>query len=475
MNVTTKKTTKEEIMKPVGKILLIALFACSLLVLTIASSLFAQEEKVVDEIAELRKENEALRQQVQELLQQLEDLKEHTLQLRDREKAEQLKAEDTRKKADELQAEAMMMKDRRREEVQALAEERMQALQMAIEQMQKQYEEKAVKVADEKLKSQRDAVVRALEDARRKYKAGPDSKAQSMTGLPNPLDQVLAALDMELSKQIEDFPKLLDRQTQLSKRAGNLDKAILARDDAGLLLQLRFEKVQICRQLGRTDEAIAELRKIIEENPDELSTPARWTLIEILQEKNQQESVLAELKAMLETAKDPGEKRNAIYAILSLAGDDPEAKLEWIDKITDWLSESKEKAKRTACRTNLLYLKMAIDMYSLDHGDRFKELSDLYPTYVKDFQIFTCPTAEGAKISRQEDIDEKSSYIFRKGLPESPPDAWVLCEKPSNHGGEGGHVLLSNGEVKWLDAADLKGFVEKIREEKLPTATDTSF
>ena len=479
MNVTRKEIAKEEIMKPVGRILLIALFASSLLSLTTARSLFAQEVNVEEEIAELRKENEALRQQVQELVQQLADLKEHTLHLKDLEKAARLKIEDARREAEQLLAEAMTevtgksIEERGQEAMQDFAIKRMEALQMAIEQMQKQYEDKAVKVAEEKLKSQRDAVLQALESVRKKSKAGPDSKAQAMTGLPDPLDQARAALDMALSKEMADFPKLLDRQTLLSKRAGSLDKAILERDDAGLLLQLRFEKVQICRQLGRTDEAIAELRRIIEENPGEFSTPARWTLIEILQESKQQESVLAELKGILETARDPSEKRNAIYAILSLAGDDPQAKLEWIDKITDWMSESKAKAKRTECRTNLLSLKAAGELYSMDHGESFSKLSDLLP-YVKGSDVFICPTAEGAKINRQEDIDEKSSYVVRTGLPESPsPDEVVLYEKPSNHGGEGGHVLLNSGEVKWVAAADLRRIAEKIQEEKLPAVTPT--
>ena len=59
------------------------------------------------------------------------------------------------------------------------------------------------------------------------------------------------------------------------------------------------------------------------------------------------------------------------------------------------------------------------------------------------------------------------SYVLEPERPEglAPPIAWVVAYEPlSNHGGEGGAVLLSDGHVEWVKPMDQIAHIRASRE-----------
>ena len=127
------------------------------------------------------------------------------------------------------------------------------------------------------------------------------------------------------------------------------------------------------------------------------------------------------------------------------------------------LVRARESAHRAACMNNLKQLAMAEKMYAADHDEKFSEkLSDLYPEYVNNFEVFLCPSHRGRSITTKEDIDEQTSYILRAGLTDaSPADEAMIYEESWNHRGDGGNAAFVDGHVRWLGASELERLIEK--------------
>lgn len=124
-------------------------------------------------------------------------------------------------------------------------------------------------------------------------------------------------------------------------REWQLEEATLSHGDAGLETMLRFEKAKIYREGKKLDKAIEELQKIIDQNISEVTThAARLTLIEILIEQKKNRDAIAEFEKILATAKDARSKRDALYGIINLSEDDPEAKARAIDRLMEKLKEN---------------------------------------------------------------------------------------------------------------------------------------
>lgn len=94
----------------------------------------------------------------------------------------------------------------------------------------------------------------------------------------------------------------------------------------------------------------------------------------------------------------------------------------------------KEESSRTACMAHLREIGTACNVYAAGHDGRYPErLSELYPDYVSDLDVFVCP-ATGAKIGSPQEIDSKTSYEYRgAGLREWGPSQVLACDKPRNH------------------------------------------
>jgi len=160
------------------------------------------------------------------------------------------------------------------------------------------------------------------------------------------------------------------------------------------------------------------LQKIIEENlADETTIAARWTLVEILQEQKKNEEAMAELEKIFILASDTQDRTDAIYGIINLSGEGPKARIQAIDRLVQALLRNK--ANWDGCTRNLEQLYAAQRKYAEDHhGYLSEKLSDLYPDYVNNLDVFTCPAAKGPKIITKEDIDSLTSYLLvAKGKP----------------------------------------------------------
>jgi len=114
---------------------------------------------------------------------------------------------------------------------------------------------------------------------------------------------------------------------------------------------------------------------------------------------------------------------------------------------------SRSRGKRVACTGNIKKLNAALVAYANDHGAYPQKLSDLYPKYVSDLNVFVCP-GKPKKITQPEEIDSKGGYVLL--LPGGSPstdvsdDRRLLCDRRFNHRdgwGEpwGGNVLYCDG------------------------------
>ena len=127
----------------------------------------------------------------------------------------------------------------------------------------------------------------------------------------------------------------------IEAREWQLEDATLSQGDAGLETMLRFEKAKIFRKAKMLDKAAEELKKIIDQNVSDVTThAARLTLIEILIEQKNNREAIAEFEKILSTAKDARSKRDALYGIINLSDDDPEAKTRTIDNLLEKLKEN---------------------------------------------------------------------------------------------------------------------------------------
>lgn len=115
----------------------------------------------------------------------------------------------------------------------------------------------------------------------------------------------------------------------------------------------------------------------------------------------------------------------------------------------------KEEACKTACRANLHQIGMACNAYASVHDGRYPErLSELYPDYVPDPDIFVCPSTSD-KIASPDEIDAKTSYEYRGAAlnastaAEPLGQAILACDKPGNHppGPRNIFFLFADGSV----------------------------
>ncbi len=138
----------------------------------------------------------------------------------------------------------------------------------------------------------------------------------------------------------EHMTILLPKTGMVEAMKWELENVTLSHGDAGLETMLRFEKAKVCRKSGMLDKAVEELKKIIEQNLSDVTThAARLTLVEILQEQKKNREAVAELEKIMATATDARSKRDAMYGIINLSSDDPESKIETINRLLEKLRE----------------------------------------------------------------------------------------------------------------------------------------
>ena len=266
----------------------------------------------------------------------------------------------------------------------------------------------------QELREQNEALKRQIEDLRgllqelREQLSEVKAADATLSGM-EPLSSLNAATTSLASQE--------SRRLELEKKV--LESALLSHGDVGLVALLRFEKANACREAGMLDKAAEELRKIIVQNlTEEVTNAARWTLVEVLQDQKQREQAIAELEKILSAAnRTPEKKREAIYGIIGLSGNDLESRIRRIDSLIERLIADSVAARAKtvevegpdavskfaipkenlqifdelrACAGNLRKIHAAIKRYEKDKGRLPHWLSDLVPDYLASETLF-CP------------------------------------------------------------------------------------
>ena len=117
------------------------------------------------------------------------------------------------------------------------------------------------------------------------------------------------------------------------------------------------------------------------------------------------------------------------------------------------------------CRSNLHMIGLGCQEYARDHDGRFpNSLDELYPGYVDNRRVFTCPLLRERKDARR--------YGFESGLRAEMPEDYVLAyDRAHRHpmagrDGEGRNVVLLNGELEWWPAAREAEFQKRLAAQR---------
>jgi len=119
----------------------------------------------------------------------------------------------------------------------------------------------------------------------------------------------------------------------------------------------------------------------------------------------------------------------------------------------------REGAKRTACKSSLRQIGIALHLYAEEnHGRLPASLAELHPAYADSAKIFSCASNPsswkdfefGGKVT-----EKSSSYTYIPGLTLAMPGTFIVAHDKSlaNHQ-QGRAVLLVNSEVVWWQTAN---------------------
>lgn len=105
----------------------------------------------------------------------------------------------------------------------------------------------------------------------------------------------------------------------------------------------------------------------------------------------------------------------------------------------------RERAQVIACADELRAISIGLHTFAAKNGGNFpKDLSGLYPEYVKDPEVFHCPASKTAG------TPEKPDYEYIAGLTErSPENMTIVRDLSRNHNNGGANLLKVGGSVEW--------------------------
>ena len=109
-------------------------------------------------------------------------------------------------------------------------------------------------------------------------------------------------------------------------------------------------------------------------------------------------------------------------------------------------------SRRARCLSNLKQISLAFHMYTIDYNGSFPEnLSQLYPQYISDLEIFICP--DRIPLVTEEDISKNFNicYEYVPGMTEEyDSNCVIVYDREENHEGEGRNVLYVSGHIRWI-------------------------
>ena len=114
------------------------------------------------------------------------------------------------------------------------------------------------------------------------------------------------------------------------------------------------------------------------------------------------------------------------------------------------IGQARERARRADCGNNLRQIGIALHNYATDHRERFSaDLDALYPRYVDDLKVFSCPSSGNDTPAAASEGD----YFYYAGFTEAAASTEIILEdNAGNHGDAGKNVLYVGGNIEWIAA-----------------------